>query len=147
MLEVTLDLDAFDGLAEKIAKRSIDLTPQLEVIGQDVMNAVQDAFKQGSFVPLAESTLKRKAKAGKSSQPLIYDGTWRRQHHTRVESNSVTVVTDVPYAVYHVSSAPRTKIPLRNPYDLGSSGPMGDTGVLKDCADRLAHYVATGEIT
>ncbi len=147
MLSFTIETQGLEQIAKILVSRTTDLRPQLEVIGEDLINAVQDAFKSGNFQALAPSTVKFKLSKGKTAAPLIFNGTWRRQHRSKVGDDFVEVVTDVPYAVFHVSDKPRTKIPLRNPYDLSPSGALGSQDVLEDAASRLAHFIATGEVT
>lgn len=137
---VTVDTAQLQRAIAKFPARAKDCSRQLDVIGEDIIAAIQDRFTSGGFQALAASTLKFKARHGKSAQPLIFNGTWRREHHKRVEPRAVDVLTTVPYAVYHVSDGPRSKIPLRNPYDLPAE-------VYSEAARRLANFIATGDVT
>lgn len=109
-------------------------------VAQDLETAVIDMFDtsgHGTFAPLAPSTLYRKAKAGKSSQPLIFNGTWRNSPSTSNDATSASVTTNVSYAVFHVSDAPRSKIPLRDVYALPDA-------FFDELDDRLALYLSSG---
>jgi phage gpG-like protein len=118
----------------------VDLHPFFASLGEDLAAEVHDNFKtsgHGSFAALAPSTLKRKAKAGKSAVPLIWNAIWMNSPTIITDEFSAEVTTNVNYAVFHVSKAPRKKIPLRDVYQMTAD-------FMNDVAERLARFIATG---
>jgi len=118
----------FDGL---IDPDRLDLGPALDVIGEMLVQRVHEEFEtqgQGEWPELSESTLRRR---GADAEMLRDTDRWYSSNQPETDDDSVTVGTDVEYAVYHVSDQPRSVIPLRNPY------------VLRDDAiDEIAEVVA-----
>ena len=136
MSSAEVDVTELVKLLEKYA--AIDLAPFFASLSEDMASAVLDMFKSsgnGTWPTLAVSTAIQKLRKGKSLQPLVYNGTWMNSPTVESDATSATVGTNVPYAIFHVSDAPRSKIPLRNPYDLGQ--PFYD-----DATMRLADFIA-----
>ena len=50
--------------------------------------------------------------------PLKFNGQFAGSIRGDSGPDFAEASTDTPYAVFHVSDAPRSKIPLRNPFDL-----------------------------
>lgn len=139
MPAVLVAFEASGDPFKDLRSRGGDLGPQMRVLAADMAAAVVDRFDSGNFQALAPSTLRRKLAAGKSAQPLIFNGTWRNTHGESSGTDWAALSTNVPYAVFHVSDAPRSKIPLRNPYDLGSE-------FWEQAYARLGEYIATGKV-
>jgi phage gpG-like protein len=137
-----VDVDVDEVVAALVKPKNVDLTPFFASLSQDMVAAVSDNFDSSGgsggtpWQGLAPSTLKRKAKAGKSSKPLIYNGIWQGSPTVLYDSTSAEVGTNVTQAVFHVSSAPRKKIPLRNPYDVGPD-------FYEDATERLVLFIST----
>lgn len=135
---VTVDTTELEKSVKDIG--DLDFEPFMATVATDLETAVADMFAtsgHGMFAPLAPSTLRRKAALGKSSQALIFNGTWRNSPTTWWDALSAGVTTNVPYAVYHVSDAPRSKIPKRDVYELPES-------VYDDINERLGDFIASG---
>jgi phage gpG-like protein len=62
---------------------------------------------------LAPSTLKFKARMGKSSKPLIFNGLLKNSMKPGVDPDGPYVVSKTEYGNYHQSDEPRTKLPQR----------------------------------
>lgn len=112
--DLTAQLDA-------IEKRGTSAAPVMSVIAEMFVARVSEEFDtagHGRWKKLAASTLKKRRKGGVGAQPLkntgIAAGSIRPEH----TAQSAEAGTDVGYMVYHVSDAPRTIIPLRNPFDI-----------------------------
>lgn len=110
-------------------KAVVDLAehPSPEIMaaaGEDLIDGIQELFAtagNGAWPPLAESTLRRRR--GSEAQILVDTGRMRASiasgsDAVRSGPAWVEVGTDVEYAVYHVSAAPRRVIPLRNFFDV-----------------------------
>jgi phage virion morphogenesis protein len=86
-----------------IASRAMDLRPAMDDIGRMLMASTDMRFERAvdpdgnPWVPLADSTRKRKAKAGRE-QILQWHGDLRRSITRRPTSTDVTVGTNLPYA-------------------------------------------------
>lgn len=119
MLQIEIDpAELVRGLERVIDPARLDMTPAMRVIGELLVERVHEEFDtagQGEWPELAESTRRRR---GDDAQPLLDTGRWRNSNQVEADSDSVVVSTDVEYSVFHVSSAPRSVIPLRNPYVL-----------------------------
>ena len=95
------------------------LGPVMAVIAEGLVARVNeewDSAGHGTWAPLAEST-KRKRR-GSSYQILKDTGRAAASVRADHDEQSAEAATDVSYMVFHVSDAPRTIIPLRNPFDL-----------------------------
>ncbi len=99
---VRLDDDA-RGALSGMAAAARDLRPAMDLIGEMLMTATDQRFVTetdpdgGAWTPLAPATVKRKAKAGHEGM-LQWSGRLRGSITRQVESDSVTVGTNVAYA-------------------------------------------------
>ncbi len=140
---VEIDSAELMAVLKKFDDRASKLTPIMESIATDIVAFVEDQFQSGGggkWKPLSTAYAKRKAKLGKTSTPLTFDGVWSGSHRAEFDATSAGTSSSVPYAVFHVSKEARKVIPYRSPYDL-------DDDFISEAAQRIAHYVATGEIT
>lgn len=134
------DMGPLVSKLEDIKERGIDASEQMQVIAVDMLDEVANQFAHGKFQQLAKSTLKRKARLGKGSRPLIFDGGWSGGHEPDSGPHHAGVTSDAPYRVFHVSKQPRSKIPLRDPYAF-------DQAFWDDAVLRLGEFIVTGEAT
>jgi phage gpG-like protein len=91
----------------------------LKAAAEELVSGVIEEFQTaggGDWEPLAESTLAKRR--GTEAQILVDTARFRNSIEPLVENGEAAAVTDVEYAVYHVSSEPRYVIPLRNPFDV-----------------------------
>lgn len=134
------DMGPLVSKLEDLKQRGIDASDQMQLIAVDILDEVAKQFASGRFEPLKASTLKRKARKGKSSRPLIYDGAWSGGHEPDSGPHHAAVTASVPYAIYHVSKEPRSVIPLRDPYAF-------DQDFWDDAVLRVGQFIITGDAT
>jgi phage gpG-like protein len=118
-VEVSVDARELQALLKKKAAAVADLSPTMAVIAEQLVAAVNDEFEtagHGKWPPLAESTLR--GRRGSAAQILVDTGRFAASIRADSGPNFAEAATDVSYAVYHVSDAPRSVIPLRNPFDV-----------------------------
>lgn len=104
----------------RIGKRSEDFSPLTPVIADMLVAYVNDEFEsagRGRWAQLEPSTLKKRR--GSTAQILKDSGRFAASIRPEHGPDFAAAVTDVSYAVYHASDAPRSVIPLRNPFDVG----------------------------
>lgn len=106
-----------DEIAKRLRDASKkDTTVFFSALSEDLVNDVNEAFETSgestgeAWAPNAESTLKKKAAAGKGSKPLIYDGIWQGTPTKESGSDFARVGTAVKYSIYNVEK--------RTPYKL-----------------------------
>lgn len=121
LFDVGMDASPILHQLTLLRQRGSNLRETMSVIAEDLVAAVSDEFEsegRGKWAPLAESTLAKRRKRGRGAKILQDTGRWAGSHHPVYGDDFAEAATDVSYAVFHVSDAPRTLIPLRNPYDL-----------------------------
>lgn len=99
--------------------RTRDLSPTMAVIAESLVAAVNDEFEtagRGRWEPLSERTLSNRR--GTTAQILKDTGRFAASIRADFGPDFAEAATDVSYAVFHVSDAPRYVIPLRNPFDV-----------------------------
>ena len=123
MFDVTVDGAELVKLLQRFEKKGGDLTPAMAVIAEQLVSAVNDEFESaghGKWPPHAAATIARN-RAGESSQLLKRTGRLAGSIEPWSYPDAAEAATSVSYAVYHVSSAPRKKIPLRDFFDVPDS--------------------------
>lgn len=106
---------------DELQRRGRDTEPVMGVIAEMFVGRVNEEFEtagHGKWAGLAASTLKRRRKGGAGAQPLKDTGRAAASVRQEHSATSAEAATDVSYMVYHCSDAPRSVIPLRNPFDL-----------------------------
>lgn len=119
LVQVGVDTREVERLLAAYRKAGGDLSGTMAVIAEDLVAAVNDEFEtggRGRWPPLAESTLN--SRRGSVAQILVDTGRFAGSIRAESGPDFAEAATDVSYAVYHVSDAPRTIIPLRNPFDI-----------------------------
>jgi phage gpG-like protein len=108
------------------------------VIAEMMLSAVADVFDaQGpGWAPLAASTVAKRR--GVTHMILQDSGVMAASGAPAYGSDFVDVVFGVPYAVYHTSDAPRTRLPRRDFTDLGPF----EQPLLDDVAAYLATVIS-----
>ena len=100
------------------------LREAMPVIAQVLVGAVEDQFQAeeswgvGPWPPLAESTLAKRRAHGEGAKMLQDTGVLVGSITPEWADDWAMAFTNVPYAVYHTSDAPRHVIPYRNPFDV-----------------------------
>lgn len=122
-------------MLSQFTERAQDLSEPMAVIAESMVTAVHDKFESGGpgWQDLAEST--KQQRRGSEYQILVDTGVLSGSIASESGADFAEVGTSVEYAVYHVSDQPRTKIPLRDFFDL-------DEGVYDDAVDIIVEYVA-----
>lgn len=135
--EVTLDNAELVRVPSQFVDRAQDLSEPMAVIAEMMVTAVHDKFEASGpgWQDLAEST--KKQRRGSEYQILVDTGVLSGSIAQESGSDYAEASTSVEYAVYHVSAEPRTKIPLRDFFDL-------DESVYDDAVDVIVEYVAGG---
>lgn len=105
------------GLEHRVTDYSA-ITPAMAEV---LVAAVNDEFEsagRGRWAPLEPATMRRRRKRGGGAQILKDTGRFAASIRAEYGPTFAAAVTDVSYAVYHVSDAPRSVIPLRDPFDV-----------------------------
>jgi phage gpG-like protein len=115
---VHVDVSDLAGALDAFARRGGRLDDTMAIAAEVLVAAVNDKFQASGpgWAPLAESTLLRRR--GAVAQILLDTGRLAGSIHGMHGSDFAEAATDVSYAVYHVSSAPRSKLALRDFLDL-----------------------------
>jgi phage gpG-like protein len=114
-----VDVSELQRELRQIDARVTDLSPITPVIAETLVALVSEEFEsagRGRWAPLEPSTLAKRR--GSTAQILKDTGRFAASIRAEHGPDFAAAVTDVSYAVYHVSDAPRTVIPLRNPFDV-----------------------------
>lgn len=116
--DVHLDAAGLTALIARYEHRAGDLSEPMSVVAEMLTAAVSDKFDQGGpgWQPLAESTLLKRR--GSTAQILVDTGRLAASIQGDHGPDFAEASTSVSYAVYHVSSAPRSRIPLRDFFDV-----------------------------
>jgi phage gpG-like protein len=132
-LEIRVESTLNKELAAIAAQgRSIDKA--LPIIAEMLVGGVHDVFEAEGpgWEPLADSTVARRR--GTSHKILQDTGIMAGSISPQHGSTWAEAVDGTSYGIFHTSSAPREKIPLRDFFDLGPfEGPL-----LDEVADLLA---------
>lgn len=133
--EVTLDDRELVQVLSQFVDRAQDLSEPMAIIAESMVTAVHDKFDSGGpgWPDLAEST--KRQRRGSEYQILVDTGILSGSIAQTSGVDFAEASTSVEYAVYHVSAEPRTKIPLRDFFDL-------DESVYDDAVDVIVDYVA-----
>ena len=118
--DVALNVDGVEEYLKALAEGSLDLSDTMAVISEMLVAEVNDKFEnQGpGWHALEPATLARRRKKGRGAQILKDTGRLAASIRGSYGPDFAEAATDVSYAVYHVSSAPRAVIPLRDFFDL-----------------------------
>lgn len=134
-----VDISDLITVIEGMGQRGEDLSAPMGVIAEMLVARVNDKFESGGpgWAPLADSTLANRR--GGSAQILKDTGRLAASIQPESGSDYAEAATDVEYAVYHVSDAPRSKIPKRDFLD------VLDDGALDEAAETIMTFL-TGDM-
>jgi len=121
MFTAQVDAKRLTKLLKKFEKAGGDLSPMTRVIAEQLVADVNDEFDsegRGRWPKLAASTLAKRRKGGAGAKILQDTGRFAASVSPYSGVDYAQAATDVEYAVYHVSEAARSVIPLRNPFDV-----------------------------
>jgi phage gpG-like protein len=136
----TVDLDVRGLEAAVSSFQLVGLEPALAAISEMLVSRVGEEFDtegHGKWPPLAESTIARRRQNGIGAQMLKDTGRLMGSIEAAFGEDYAEAGTDVDYAVYHVSAAPRDMIPLRNFFDIPEDA-------FDEAAEMLINFVVSG---
>lgn len=118
---VTTDMSELEKELKRYGKRVDDIAELMPVLAEIYVAHVQerwDSAGNGTWPPLAESTLRKRRKAGLGAEILKNTGAAAGSVEADYGADYAGAATGVSYMRFHVSDEPRTVIPLRNPFDV-----------------------------
>lgn len=118
--EVSLDNEELAKLFDHWIARGGQPRAAMAVVADMLVAAVNDNFEtqgHGTWPGLADSTLAQRR--GSAAQVLVDTGAMAASISADAGDDWAEASTGVAYAVYHVSDAPRSRIPLRDFFDVG----------------------------
>lgn len=117
---VLFDTKALEKKLKAFEKAGGDLTPTMEIVAEGFVSDVNDLWESagnGTWPDLADST--KAHRRGTTYQILKDTGRAAQSVQAHAGADFAEASTDVDYMKFHVGDAPRTKIPKRDPFDLG----------------------------
>jgi phage gpG-like protein len=119
---ISIDASELGKVLKQLEQTALGSTQAaLEQIAVIMTGLVEDEFQtegRGAWPTFAESTLEERMRKGGSPKLLQDTGVAAGSVAGVVEDNAAVAFTNVPYMIYHTSSAPRHVIPYRNPFDI-----------------------------
>lgn len=119
--EVDVDTTGLEAEIKRFEKRGGDLSQVMSTVAEHLVAAVSDRFEaegDGQWPPLAPATIAARRKGGRGAKILQDTGRWAGSHRAYFGRDFAEAASDTSYAIYHVSKAPRKRVPYRSPYDL-----------------------------
>ena len=135
-----VDTSELDRELSAIERRVTDYSPITPVLAEILVGAVNDRWMSGGdgqWAPLAPSTLYKRRKHGAGAQILQDTGRAIASVQGANGADWAGAYTDVAYMVFHVSDGARSKIPLRDPFDV-------EEAAWPDLADALGTWLTEG---
>lgn len=135
-----VDISDLLGVLAEYEDAAENLSEPMAIIAESLVARVNDKFESGGpgWQRLAASTIAGRRKQGRGAQILKDTGRLAGSIEPQSGSDYAEASTDVEYAVYHVSDAPRTKIPKRDFLD------VLDDDMLDEAAATIIDYI-TGD--
>ena len=119
---VLFDTKEIGKLLRKAGDDAADMTPTMKVVAEGLVADVNDLWESaggGTWDDLEDSTKARRR--GGTYQILKDTGRAAQSVQALAGNDWAEASTDVEYMKYHVGDEPRTKIPKRDPFDLGEA--------------------------
>jgi phage gpG-like protein len=133
-----VDISDLTRELKALTTRVVDFSPITPVLAEILVGAVNDRWRAAPFPPLAPSTLYKRRKHGKGAQILQDTGRAIASVQAANGPDWAGAYTDVSYMVYHASAAPRSVIPLRDPFDV-------EEQAWPDLAEALGNFIVDNE--
>lgn len=134
---VDVDMAGVEDALKQITARGKNTRYVMKSISLLLVEEVDEMFEtsgHGQWRGYADSTLRRRGKID-NAKMLIDTGRLAASITPANSANTAEAFTNVEYAKFHVSDAPRTKIPLRDFFDI-------DTGrVVEEAVDMILKEV------
>ncbi len=118
---VTTDITELERELKKYGKRVDDIGELMPVLAEIYVSHVNerwDSGGNGEWLGLAPSTLRKRRKNGLGAEILKNTGASAASVEADYGADYAGAATSVATMVFHVSDAPRSVIPLRNPFDV-----------------------------
>lgn len=122
-VKTSYDASALTKLMRDFGTRGGNVGNLTPVIAEDLVSCIlerfelQSGFSQGAWEALEDSTIDAR-RVSKSPKMLEDSGVLLGSITPFDDAETAEAYTNVPYAKYHVSAEPRTKIPLRDFTDI-----------------------------
>ena len=112
MFDVKVDGKELMQLIKRFERAGNDMTPFMGVISEQLTAEVNDMFESAGHGKWSNSLV--------DGRPIFLkrSGVLAASVYGLATDHTAEAATGVSYAVYHCSSAPRKKIPLRDPFDI-----------------------------
>lgn len=123
-----------------VGRRAANPRPAMRIVSGMLLAEVDENIAtsgHGTFPPLAPSTIRQKQRRGQSLKPLFATGRMAASNEAEYGNDYAAVTNDVPYTIFHVSKEPRTRIPLRDFFDIPDNA-------FDACAQVVVDFIATG---
>ncbi len=134
-----VDVSELERELKAIKHRVTDYSPIAPVLADILVGYVNEEFEsagRGRWSPLAPSTLLKRR--GGSAQILKDTGRMAASIRAEYGSDWAAAVTDVSYAVFHVSDGARSKIPKRDFFDV-------EDAAWPDLVEVISDYISDNE--
>ena len=125
---VEADLSEFEEAIRELARRGKNTRDVMKSISLLLVEEVDEMFEtsgHGKWPGFSENTLRKRGNIS-SAKLLIDTGRLAASITPASDAVSAEAFTNVEYAKYHVSDAPRTKIPLRDFFDIDTVAVVGE---------------------
>lgn len=130
--QVTFETSELNDFLKGIGRDLKDASRAMPVIAESMHAAVQEVFEQQGAVgnkpkwqDLADST--KRQRRGSEPYNILFDTGHLALRMTPNSGNTwAEVFNDLEYLKYHNSDAPRTKIPLRDPFGIDEEEMMAE---------------------
>lgn len=135
LFEITADTN-LEAVLREFRHKAESIDKLLPSIAELLVGGVLDVFEAEGpgWAPLAASTLARRRKGGRGAKILQDSGVAAATIGPGYGADYAEAFAGVDYLIYHASSQPRSKIPLRNPFDLGPF----ESPLLEEVAELVA---------
>jgi phage gpG-like protein len=118
---VAVDVRELRTVLAELTRNAQNLPDLMPSIAEALVAAVQSEFEtegRGAWPPLAPSTIAARRGGGGGAKILQDTGLFAGSITPAFGPDWAQAFTNVPYAIFHTSDKPRTKIPYRNPFDI-----------------------------
>jgi phage gpG-like protein len=126
---VSVDTSELQHVLDYLRENVDDLPGILPSVAEAMVSAVLSEFEtegRGKWAPLKQATIDRRRGGGGGAKILQDTGLFAGSITPDFGSDFAEAYTNVPYAVFHTSDAPRKVIPYRNPFDIDEDALLED---------------------
>jgi phage gpG-like protein len=126
---VSVDTSELQRVLEYLRENVEDLPGIMPSVAESMVSAVLSEFEtegRGKWAPLKPETIARRRGGGGGAKILQDTGLFAGSITPDFGPDYAEAYTNVPYAVFHTSDAPRKIIPYRNPFDIDEDALLED---------------------